>query len=64
MRRWASALGDAPLGDQEAHDLGDEQRIPLCLGMDHLDQLGRRLDAGRELDVRCHVALAEPTSAI
>ena len=56
-------VGDAALGIQEAHDLRHEERIPFGLGVDRLDQLGRGLGPGRELDVLPHVGLAQARRA-
>ena len=52
-------LGDAALGVKQPHDLRDEQRVPLRLAVDRVDQLSRRLDPGRELDIFGNVALAQ-----
>ena len=54
-----SGLGETALGVEQAHHLGDEERIALGLGMDRLHQPRRRLDARGALDVARQVGLVQ-----
>ena len=52
-------LVEASLGVEQAHDLGHEERVALCLGVDRRDELIRRAGRRRQLDVLGDVALAQ-----
>jgi hypothetical protein len=53
-------VGQAPFGVPQTHDLHHEERIPLRFGVNCLDQPGRELRSGGELDVGGHVGFAQP----
>ncbi len=45
--------------DEQAHDLGDEQRVALGLSIDRLDQSGRSCHSRDQLDEASHVGLCQ-----
>ncbi len=51
---------EAPLGDQQAHDLGHEEGVALGLAVERADEARFGDDAGRHLDVAADVTLGQP----
>ena len=59
MRNGRVGLLHAALRGEQVHDLRDEERVPLRLGVDRIDEARRRLDPCRELHVLRHVRRAK-----
>ena len=60
MPQRGARLAEAPLGVEQPHDLGHEERIALGLGVDRRDELVRRPGRRGELDVLGDVVLVQP----